>query len=231
MMQEEMDDLKMELTGEALLFGLLGKILYEELDQAWLESMISDDIFADAPFGCDHPDIIAGLHLLETWAKNNVEGIPADYFAELKYERLKQFIGLGKLNAPPWESAHLSKKGLLFQNQTIEVREWYARFGLQLTRIHKEPEDQIGLEMSFAAHLAQLAVAAIDKGDQNELEKLVQAQREFLSDHLLKWGITWADQLYEHAVSDFYRGLAKLSKGAMLSAASFLKIEDLSERT
>ena len=34
------------LTGEKLLFGLLGKILYAELDKPWLQSLIDEDVFS-----------------------------------------------------------------------------------------------------------------------------------------------------------------------------------------
>ena len=50
---------------------------------------------------------------------------------------------------------------MIFQEQTLHVRQWYSRFGLQVVKLHKEPDDHIGLELEFVAHLANLALQAI----------------------------------------------------------------------
>ncbi len=57
------------------------------------------------------------------------------------------------------------------------------------------------------------------------LKNLLQAQRDFLSEHLLRWGPAWAKLVKKHAETDFYRGLAHLTNGALLAAAELLKVE------
>jgi TorA maturation chaperone TorD len=123
-----------------------------------------------------------------------------------------------------WESVYLTESHLVFQEQTLQVREWYRRFGLQMERLHREPDDHIGLELSFIAHLASRAVQAIDEVDEASLDSLLQAQREFLSEHLLRWGPAWAKLVKKHAQTDFYRALAHLTHGTLLALVEELEI-------
>lgn len=220
-----MNELKTTLFGESLLFGLIGKIIYTEPDKAWLESLIRDDVFSEVPFGAEQTETMRGIELLQRWTKENKEGLDPAQFKMVKDDHLNLFIGLNKVPAPMWESVYFSEKKLMFQEQTLKIREWYARFGLQAERINREPDDHIGLEMSFVAHLASLAFQAIEQNDEIKLNETQQAQREFLSEHLLRWGPAWAKLVKRHAAADFYRGIAHLTHGALLAAAEALQIK------
>lgn len=211
------------LMGEALLFGLLGKILYEELDRAWLETLISENIFAEVPLGEEQTEIQHGLELMKRWSQENRNGIPEEEFKALKSDQLYLFIGLDRVLAPVWESVYFNESRLVFQEQTLQVREWYARFGLQIEKLNREPDDHIGLELSFMAHLASRALQVIGEGETSP-DEILQAQRTFLSEHLLRWGPSWAKLVKQHAKTDFYRGLAHLTHGALLAAAEALQI-------
>jgi putative dimethyl sulfoxide reductase chaperone len=212
------------LVGETLLFGLLGKALYAELDKDWLESLIAEDIFAEAPFGEEQMETRNGLKCLQSWTAENRAGISDECFKAIKKDQLDLFIGTDKVLAPVWESVYFSQQRLVFQTQTLQVREWFSRFGLQLERFNREPDDHIGLELSFLAHLASLALQALDQDDSQKFETVLQAQRDFLSEHLLCWGPVWARLVSEHAGTDFYRGLAHLTHGALLATAEHLQI-------
>ncbi len=207
-----------------MLFGLLGRVLYGELDQAWLQSLINDDVFGETPLGADQPEIVKGLELLSCWSAENRAGISVDEFKNLKSDQLRLFIGLDRVLAPVWESVYFNENRLVFQQQTLQVREWYARFGLQIERLNREPDDHIGLELNFVAHLAARALEAVEE-DAQAFEELLQAQRDFLSEHLLRWGPAWAKLVKQYAETDFYRGIANLTHGALLVAAETLQIQ------
>ena len=212
------------LTGEVLLFSLLGKALYGELDKVWLKTLIDEDVFAEVPFGEGQVETQRGLEMLQRWASENRTGISEQEFKALQKDQLRLFIGTNKVLAPVWESVYFSEKRLVFQEQTIQVREWFARFGLQIERFNKEPDDHIGLELSFVSHLASRALQVLEE-DQASFEALLQAQRDFLSEHLLRWGPAWATLVKQHAETDFYRALAHLTHGALLAAAEVLQIK------
>ena len=225
MQANTMNDLRSTILGESLLFGLLGKILYADLDKTWLDTLIGEDVFSEVPFGAEQVEMQHGVELLQRWTNENRGGLEVPQFKALQEDNLRMFIGLNKVPAPVWESVYFSEKRLMFQEQTLQIREWYARFGLQAERINKEPDDHIGLEMLFIAHLASLALQAIEQNDETKLNEILQAQREFLSDHLLRWGPVWAKLVKQHAATDFYRGIAHLTHGALLAIAETLEIK------
>jgi TorA maturation chaperone TorD len=51
------------------------------------------------------------------------------------------------------------------------------------------------------------------------------AQRQFMSEHLLRWGPSFCDLVEKHAKTDFYRGLARLTLGALRASAAWLEVE------
>jgi TorA maturation chaperone TorD len=115
------------LTGEMLTFALLGKAFYVYPEPAWLESLVAEEVFADTPFASAQPQVVSALQLLQAWSKNvtptSIDNVRTDY------SRL--FIGPGKVITPPWESVYFSVERLTFQRETLQVREWYRRFGFQ----------------------------------------------------------------------------------------------------
>ncbi len=219
------DTWKSTLLGEVLLFGLLGKIFFNELDKAWLETLLSEDVFADAPLGVEQTEVQRGLELLQRWSAENRAGISEQEFKTLKQDHLNLFIGTDRVLAPLWELVYFNERHLVFQEQTLQVREWYARFGLESERVFSEPDDHIGLELIFLAHLATQALVALDGQDAPGFARYLQAQRDFLSEHLLRWGPAWTRLVGKHAETDFYRGLAHLTRGALLAVAAHLQIQ------
>lgn len=224
MQDMDLETWKTELIGEALLFGLLGRILYGELDKEWLDSLIAEDVFGEAPFGAEQVEIQHGLELLRRWSTENRNGTSEQEYKNVMADQMRLLIGIERVLAPVWESVYFNERRLVFQKQTLDVREWYARFGLQIERLNKEPDDHIGLEFSFIAHLALRALQVADN-DVNACEELLHAQIDFLTEHLLRWGPAWAKLVKQHAETDFYRGVAHLTHGALLAAAEMLDVK------
>ena len=217
-------DLTASLIGEAMLMELLSRAMYKEPDREWLDQLIAEQIFAETPFGGEQPEVVRGLEILQAWSQANASGLTDQKFSELKADYTRLFIGLDALPTAPWESVYFNRERMVFQEQTIQVRKWFARFGVQAENFNKEPDDHIGLEILFIAHLASLALQAIEKGDQPVLDETLQAQREFLAEHLLRWGPAWSRLLLQHAQTDFFRGIAYLTHGALLAVADLLEV-------
>jgi TorA maturation chaperone TorD len=212
----QIEQWKTALIGETMLLSLLGRILYQDPDKSWLESLIREDVFADAPVGEVPAEMAQGLEILQGWSDEEFEAI--------KKDQLYLLIGAASPKAPPWESAYYNEGRLLFQEQTLQVRQWYARFGLEAERKGREPDDHVGLELSFVAHLATLALQALEAGAEGEAAKALQAQRDFLTQHLLRWAPAWVGLMKKHAGTDLYRGLAHLTLGALLTTSDTLDI-------
>jgi TorA maturation chaperone TorD len=211
------------LLGETLIFSLLGKIIYTQPDRAWLDSLYQDDVFTESPFAMQQPDVVQGLALLHTWGHQS-NGINDAKIEDLAVDNTRLFVGVGKVLAPLWESVYFSEERLIFQESTLDVRNWYRRFGLEPENLHREPDDHIGLEMEFIAYMANLARQALEAGELENCEDLIQAQRQFFSQHLLRFAYQWCLLVIEHAKTDFYRGLAYLVRGSITELAQLFNL-------
>lgn len=216
---------KVTLLGETLLLGVLGKVLQNNPDQEWLQSLIEQDVFSELPLEGTCPELEAGLRHLQSWSQENRKGISDEDFIHLKADYLRLFVGLGKTLAPCWESVYFNEDRAIFQKQTLEVRQWYRRFGLEPEKLYNEPDDHIGLELSFLAYLAKQGLQALEENDQAKFEQTLQAQGQFMSEHPLKWVFEWCRLVNQNAATDFYRGVALLTYGALLVLAEQLKIK------
>lgn len=213
------------LMGEALLFGLLGKLLYSNPAREWLEPLAADNLFEETPFAGEQESTQRGLELLQDWTASLArEGLSEEALRELKVDYTRLFVGQRRMMVPAWESVYFSQERMTFQEDTLDVRRWFARFGVEPSTDGKEPEDHIAFELSFIAHLSEQAVAALEDGDDEQLIELVAAQREFLADHLLRWGWKWAELAADYAQTDFYRGLALLVHGGLLELARVYEV-------
>jgi len=205
------------LVGEALLLAAMGRLLYrypEDEEQAWIASLFDEKLFLEVPYAAHKEETAQGLKLLQGWAEKICQD---GFFERIQSDYTRLFIGPGKVIVPPWESVYFSSERLTFQQQTLEVRTWYQRFGVEPEKIYKEPDDHIGLEISFIAHLAKLALQALEEQNEEEFNRLIKAQEKFLAEHLLRWGPYWCTLVVKNANTEFYKGLALLTQGALLT--------------
>ena len=207
------------LLGEMLLFGLLSKLIYQYPDREqreWFQSLIDGETFAEIPFAAEQEDVRKGQALLETWSKGDLDD---ETYEDMQVDHMRLFVGTNKVIAAPWESVFFNEGRQTFQEQTLAVRGWYRRYGLEPEKLYREPDDHIGLEMSFVAHLTSEALQALEDDDPEKFEELIQARGQFLSEHLLKWGFDWCELVIENASTDLYLGAAYLIRGALASMA------------
>lgn len=159
-----------------------------------------DDALAEWPLA--DPQSQRGISMLrEAVREGNV-----DSREDLERDHLYLFTGIGKPLAQPFESPYLSKEGLLFEEQTVAVREAYAAHGLRVPN-PRVPDDHIGYEFAFVAHLAGQA-AEVNVG-------ALPALHGFVGQHLGCFAGEVAEALREHARTAIYRALAELSEGVL----------------
>jgi TorA maturation chaperone TorD len=219
------DQWKINLLGETLLFSVLSKALQSNPDKAWLQSLVEQDIFSESPLDGTCPELESGLIHLQSWSRENRAGLSVEQFTNLQVDYTRLFVGIGKTLAPCWESVYFNEGRTIFQEQTLQVRQWYRRFGVEPEKLYSEPDDHIGLELSFLAYLAKLGLQALEENDETRLEQTLQAQRQFIAEHPMKWVSDWSGLVNQHAKTDFYRGLALLTHGALLVIAQQLQTE------
>jgi TorA maturation chaperone TorD len=224
----EQDEWSVLLTGEMIMNSLLARILLSVPEREWIGSLLDDDIFSSTPFAEEQPDVIAGREILLAWASDNQNGLDDNELTSLQVDNTRLFTGIPKIPVVPWESVYFTDERLVFQESTLDVRAWYRRYGLESVDLYKEPDDHIGLEISFLGHLAKLALAAYEEQNESKFEEYLSAQRDFLSQHLILWGPLWSSLMIKHSKTRFYKGIALLTRGLLLELADLfdLKVPD-----
>jgi TorA maturation chaperone TorD len=210
-----------ELHAYALALKVQAMAFYLPPREPFLTNLCVEALLADWPLAPDAPDVAAGLHLLRTTLceKNAVQALlPA-----LRAEYTALFIGLERVAAPPWESVYLSRDHLLFDEQTLQVRDAYAAFGLQIPHIDREPDDHIGFELLFLSHLMQQAAHALESDNYAEAERCLVAAHDFLHAHPLQWVKLFVERIERHAHTDYYRGMALLLTGVLTALATMTR--------
>lgn len=165
-----------------------------------------------------HPGLLDGWPMRDEASRRGarllVAGAAEDRVALARdYQAL--FVGPGPLLAPPYESVHLSREHLLFEEQTLQVREAYRAFGLVAPALNREPDDHIGLELHFLAEVCLRSLDALDTGDDDRFDATLAAHQAFLTDHLLLWGPECLALVRDNAKTDYFRGVALLTTGLL----------------
>lgn len=215
------------LTGEILAASVLGKTLYTYPETAWLQALIDEDVFSESPLGGAQPDVQRGLSRLQTWTQQQNGSLSPAALDDLRADYTRLLLGTSVVLAPPWESVYFSDERLIFQEQTVQVRAWYRRFGLEAPHHAQEPDDHIGLELLFVAQLARQALVALEEQDQAAFEELLAAQRSFLTEHLFQWAAQWCDLVETQANTLFFQGLAPLTKGILAEIGQAFHVQRL----
>lgn len=165
------------------------------------------------PFKEEHQQMKEGVDQVSNYLKNfdmdkDFDGLHWDY--------TRMFIGPYKIPAPIWESAYVNKEGLLFAEETLEVRRLYLQYNLLSLQYGHEAEDHLGLELDFLFQLSNLSGDLVQEESDNLLQKVFVDQSDFLKEHLLKWIPNFSEKVIEHSETDFYKGMVKILKGFLI---------------
>lgn len=193
-------------------YSLLSRGFIEHPNAELIEMMAGDGILEVFPYQEESIEISEGIRLLGDAVGECLKN-PEEEVKELEYEYNRLFIGPGKLEAPPWESVYRSPKRLLFQEETIQVRKEYMKYGLLPGGLNQNPDDHIGLELDFMRILSERLLERWEQKDLVQLQDLLYSQRKFLEDHLLKWVPNFSSDIFKSTKSNFYLGLAKVLSG------------------
>lgn len=228
-----------ELARAEVCFAVASQLLYVEPNVASVAEQTAGRQFACAPFGEDNEDVRGGLHLLDGWCANalhaaevpdeadgaeEADGIDAaallaesPVFAEsvddLRREWLRLFVGLGTPEASCLESFYVEPNSHMFGKNVIAVRAAYRRHGLKIERLHREPDDHLGLMLGFLSRLVAEEREAVEAGDEQRAAALADEQDAFLTEHVLPWLAPWRYAVERHARTDYYRGVGEFVFG------------------
>lgn len=202
------------------IFNYLARVYLEMPDAGFINGFVSENLFFQWPLFTNDPGMEKGISLMQEFSKKwTPTQIP-----ELKLDYTRLFIGFETTLAPPYESVYLSKYHIMFEKQTLEVRRFYEGFGLQVKKKMKEPDDHIGMELLFVAHLCGLVTAEIKKNESHRRIEIIEDLKTFLSTHLLRWIPLFLKRVEEHAAADYFLAAAYLTRGTVKDISNFLKL-------
>ena len=184
----------------------LSRLFLEPVDKTLISTLRDGSVLAEWPLEADE-HTVRGLDAMRAGATTPLDVLLVD--------RRDLFEGPDHVLACPYESVYLSEEHLTFEEQTLNVRAFYNRFGVQAPSMGNEPDDHIGLELSFLAHLCVLGLDAIESGDADAESAVLASIADFLGQHLTLWVNDCLDRVVEHATTDFYRGLGHLTRGTV----------------
>lgn len=186
--------------------AFLSRLFLEAVDESLATALREGSVLGDWPLAADE-ETVRGLDALRVGA-----AIPRD---ELVVDHRDLFEGPDHVLACPYESVYLSDEHLTFEQETRNVRAFYQRFGVQSPSLGTEPDDHIGLELSFISHLCVLGLDAIEASDADAETAMIASIGDFLEQHLLRWVDECLDRVVQNATTDFYRGLGHLTRGTV----------------
>lgn len=216
--------------GRAFFYELVHVVFGGEPDESLLTVLASPDCQ-------DTLDVLAEECAAVKPLADYVSAIPSDVAerageterCHVAYNRA--IAGLGsRRTSHPWESAYTSYKQLLMQRETLEVREAYRAFGYLPEMYLKVPDDHISLECAFMAALAQRSITALETDNASaetssgsvDFATLVEGQRAFLKNHLMKWADSYAADLHEDVPDSLYDRAATALASFITSDVGFL---------
>lgn len=212
----DLPDLAWYCEVRAEVYGLLARLFRDPPDERLLAVIRHPDFVREWPVGRGQPDVDRGLERLAA-------ALPAVDPDALRHEFWHLFGTLGPAAAPPWQSVYLDREGALMGEETLRVRAFYARFGLEAELAVAVTDDHIAVQLAFVSELSRRAAERLRTGDVAGARDLVAGQRECLAEHLLRWADRFATKVEAAGGTGFYAGLARLTLGLLRVDCKFLE--------
>jgi TorA maturation chaperone TorD len=163
------------------------------------------------------PDLISdeelseGFKLLSVFVDKNKDKAIDELHKDLLSEYTRLFIGPHRLPVQPYESWWVD--GKLMGESLLKVKRAYRKANIAKAKEYAEPEDHIAFELRFMHYLCEEELSA---DTEERIAECLNMQKEYLNDHLLIWVPDFCDALTETKLSEFYKGIARLTKGFIL---------------
>jgi len=167
--------------------------------------------------GKESPDA-AFREFLRTLATEDLPVVYRD--THIEYTRL--FVGPRHLPTPPYESVYRNPDKLMMQDETMSVREAYAKSGFRVTGMHHVPDDSVGIELEFMCALNKATGDALQEKNYSKALVHAAAQEEFCNDHLLNWIPRFCNDIVANSTSEFWRSVARFTREFMQEETAVL---------
>ena len=212
----EMADLAMS---RSRVYGFLGALYNRMPDEQFAASLPSQEVTAflsslgeseDAP-----EDMREGVRLIEAFIRASTDKPVEELKTDLAVERTRLLRGIKPDYSPPppYESVYVGLEQQPQMYASVSVQQAYAEAGVGLPKEVKDQPDFIGFELDFMRHLSEQESQAWTERDRGRAAELLEKEFNFLKGHILHWVPRFCDVMFQQATLDFYRGVARITKG------------------
>ncbi len=155
------------------IYALLSRILMQELDVEMLDTIKNDD------------QILEFFPNLKTW-----EPLSTLKNSEVIEQYLNpDFTNISLLHLIPYETFYTREDQKVETGGANPVTDIYSAYDFivdyEIARVVSS--DHIGVELEFMHHLCEAQIKAMEEGDAESVQHLLETQKEFLNKHLLQW--------------------------------------------
>ena len=187
----------------AAAFSVLARLLVQPADEATMEQVRS--LIDSWPLAGTNEPTATGMVAVRSSRTESAISVRRDQDA---------LYGItASAKVPPFESVHRGQDRLVFDSQTLQVRDAYRSMALRAPRLHQEPDDHIGLELDFLAHCCLAALNSLEQGEDAGLP--LETAVEFSREHVLTWAPRMLRDAAGQAETAWVRGIQLLALGAV----------------
>ena len=156
-------------------------------------------------------EIENGLRLVRPYLSKEDHAFKKDLL-NLSKDWTHLFRGVDKSGPlPPYES--LYRTGKLQEKPAQDIHRLFSKMGVHVPEEWHQLLDYIGVELDFMRFLCDKERGAWEKNGRDSVLEVVKAEESFLEDHVGLWVFSFCEKMVEQAREDFYRGIARLTKG------------------
>ncbi|MCL1797633.1 MAG: molecular chaperone TorD family protein [Eggerthellaceae bacterium] len=189
------------------LYHLLSTLFIKEQNSAELE-----ELYTSTSAACSNDMIFEGERAFLAFLSSLKDVDFKELAGSLRAEYARLFLGPRPKKAAPYESIYRGSPRRMFSDVTMNVRECYRNAGFEILAQGQEPDDHIGFELEFMRELCNNLAALLDaeKLDIFSVQKNIQDQKTFLSNHLSKWVGSFATKIRTETNQPYFVALADL---------------------
>lgn len=195
----------------ANIYGLLSRILLQELDVETLKMIKSDE------------NILDFFPTLKEW-----EPLTTVDEKKLLEEYINpDFVNLSILHLIPYETFYTRDDQMIETGGANPVTDIYSAYDFMVDyeAARTVSSDHIGIELEFMHHLVNAEMGAAEEGDENAVAELLKVQHEFLNKHLLQWAPMYLINMKYEARTPLYYDGAEMTLEFILSDNEYLTKE------
>lgn len=192
-----------EIQSRVNIYGLLSRILLQELDLEVLKTIKNDETILDF-----FPTLRDWKQLKEVDENQLLE----EYFNP-------DFVNLSVLHLIPYETFYTREDQKIETGGANPVTDMYSAYDfiVDFEAARAVSSDHIGVELEFMHHLCSAQKRATEENDTQAVQELQQVQHDFLNKHLLVWAPMYLINMKFEARTPLYYDAADMALEFILS--------------